>query len=193
MARVGRVDATAAHRFGAARLQDGVAPAPAEADGADLGRAWDVAHGVDEGRYDGLADGFSVTDQPWPKGGGHDRRVLYFVHDAQCFLLLGRWFDVLEERVGERVARVQVGDVAVKARLGVFVGEETDVGESPAEDVAYEDYGLCGGSGLGLGDVGRQAADGVFAAGGGGGCDCAGETAGGHADTGCHGGGEWEG
>lgn len=94
-------------------------------------------------------------------------------------------FDVVEEGDGEGVALVEVGDVAVEAGLSVFVGEEADVGEFPAEDcggisverwilwegggdctVADEDDGLLCGAILGLRDVGLQAADFVCSANG---------------------------
>jgi len=42
--------------------------------------------------------------------------------------------DVLEEGDWEAVALVEVGEVAVEACFGVFVGEKAGVGKFPAKD-----------------------------------------------------------
>ena len=110
---------------------------------------------------------------------------------------------------------MHVGDVGGEALRGVGVGEEADVGKTPAEDWVVSALGNCGrwsivwflrwrgetltvdeeddGLGLiavfGLSDVGRQAGDFFFAAFGFALLDLAGEAAGGHAGRGGHGGG----
>lgn len=101
-------------------------------------------------------------------------------------MVLQRGLDVLEEGDGKAVALVDVWDVAVEAGFGVVVGEEADVGEFPAEDVDEEDDGFGRGGALGLGDIGVEAADGVFAAFGRAAVDGAADAAGGHADAGGH-------
>lgn len=115
-------------------LQDRIPPAPAEPQRADLVRAGDHAHGVDEAVDEGSRHAFAVRGQPGAKGGGDDSRVFGFVGHAEGLLRLEGGFDVLEEGDGEAVAVVEVGEVAVEACFGVLVDEEAGVDEFPAED-----------------------------------------------------------
>lgn len=115
-------------------LQDGIPPAPAEAQRADLVRARDHAHGVDEAVDEGSRHAFAVRGQPGAEGGGDDGGVFGLVAHAEGLLRFEGGFDVLEEGDGEAVAVVEVGEVAVEAGFGVFVGEEAGVCEFPAED-----------------------------------------------------------
>ena len=118
----------------AVRLQDGVAAAPAEADGADLMGAGGQADGVDEAVDDGFGDGFAVGEQPGAEGGGDDGGVFGLFGKGEAFLGAEGGFDVLEEGERERVAGLDVGDVGVEAGFCVLVGEEADVFEFVAED-----------------------------------------------------------
>ena len=50
------------------------------------------------------------------------------------FAVFERWFDVLEEGDWERIALVQVRNIAVKPSFCIAVGKEADVLEFPTED-----------------------------------------------------------
>ena len=115
-------------------LKDSVSSSPAEADSANLLGAWGVTDGVNEAIDDGLGDSLAMLHKPWAKGSGHNGRVLGFIGNAEGLLCLEVRLHVVEEGDGEGVAFVDVGDVAVESGFRVFVGQEADVGEFPAED-----------------------------------------------------------
>lgn len=120
--------------LGPARLQDGVAPSPAEPHGADLARAGQRAQGVYEAVDQGRGNGFAVAEQPGAEGYGDGGRVGGFFGEGERGAG-GEWgFDGCEEGDGEGVAGVDVRDVDVEAGEGVAVREEAGVGEGPAED-----------------------------------------------------------
>lgn len=63
-------------------LEDGVPPAPAEPDCADLVCAGCHAQSVDETVDDGFADSLTVLYEPGPKGSGDDGGILGFVDES---------------------------------------------------------------------------------------------------------------
>jgi len=75
-----------------------------------------------------------VLDEPGAKGCRDEGGVLGFVGHGQLLLGLEIGLDVVEKGNGQGVAFVDVGEVAVEACFGVFVCEESGVGEFPAED-----------------------------------------------------------
>lgn len=75
-----------------------------------------------------------MLDEPGAQSSWDDGRILGLVRQTQRFLRFEVGFDIVEEGDGQRVAFVQVRDVAVKTAFGsVFVGEKADVGEFPAK------------------------------------------------------------
>lgn len=116
-------------------LQNRIPPSPAEPDGPNLVRAGHHAHGVDEAVDQRPRDTLAVLDEPRTQRGGHDGGVLGLVDHAERLLLLERGLDVVEEGDGQGVALVEIGHVGVKARFGVLVGQQADVGERVAEDL----------------------------------------------------------
>lgn len=96
---------------------------------------------------------------------GHDiDRLFSLVEETFLLLDLQGRLDALQELNGKGVALVNIRDVAVEAGFGVVVGQQAHVLELPAEDIDYEDDRFRRRLVRGLGDVGRDAADGVFAA-----------------------------
>ena len=121
-------------RCGSMRLEDRISPSPAESNGANLVSARCGAQGVDETVENRLDDALAMLDEPGAQSGGDDGRILGLVRHTQRFLRFKVGFDIIEEGDGQRVALVQVRDVAVEAAFGsVFVGEKADVGEFPAK------------------------------------------------------------
>lgn len=116
------------------RLQDRIAPSPAKADCPNLVRARDLAHSIDETRYQGFGDGFAVLDKPGTQCGGDNGGILRFVDNASIFAVFKGWFDILEEGDRQRVTLVDIGNIAVEASFSIVVGKETDILEFPAED-----------------------------------------------------------
>ncbi len=138
MARIRRIHASDARSARILTLtvsrEDSVSSTPAESNGTNLVRARDHPHSVDEAVDKRLADALAVLEQPWRKRGADDGGVLSRVDHAGGFFVLERRLDVLEERDGERVALVDVGNVDVVAGFGVVVREEAGVFEFPTED-----------------------------------------------------------
>lgn len=116
------------------RLQNGIASAPAEADSANFVGTRDLANGINEARDQRLRDAFAVLDQPRAKRCGNNGGVLGFVNDAGVLAVLERWLDVVQEGEGQRVAFVNIWNVAVEAGFGIVVGEKADIFELPAKD-----------------------------------------------------------
>lgn len=115
-------------------LQNRIPPSPAEPDCPNLVRAGYHTHGVDEAVDQRPRDTFAVLGEPRTQRGGHDGGILGLVDHAERLLLLERGLNVVEEGDGQGVALVEVGHVGVKARFGVLVGEEADVGECVPEN-----------------------------------------------------------
>lgn len=127
-------------------------------------------------------------------------------------MFLERGLYILQERNGEGVAFVEVGDVGVEACEGVLVREQAGVGEFPAKDwggvsevlaggrhcgdageefqrywgrkitIGDEHDSFCLGAAFWFGDVGLQAADCVDSTGGLSSVESPAEAAGAHAD-----------
>ena len=75
-----------------------------------------------------------MLDKPRAQRCGDDGGILGFVDEGGVLAVFEGWFDILEEGEWERVALVDVGDVAVESGFGVVIGEEADVLEFPAKD-----------------------------------------------------------
>lgn len=135
MTCIGGVDTTNTAFLLSMSLQDRISSSPAEPDRAHLIRAGDLAHGIDEARDQGLGDCFTVFDEPGAQGGGSDGRILGFVYQASLFAVFERGLDSLKEGDWERIALVDVGDIAVQASFSVVVGEQTDILKLPSKDL----------------------------------------------------------
>ena len=57
-----------------------------------------------------------------------------FVDNAGIFAVLEGWFDVSEEGDRQRVALVDVGNIAVESSFGIVAGEKANIPKFPAED-----------------------------------------------------------
>lgn len=122
--------------------------------------------GIDEATDNGLSNALAMFRQPRTKRGHHINRFFCLVDYSLLLFGLQRRLDALQELNRQGVALVDVWDVAVEAGFGIVVGEQSDVLELPSEDVDQKHHRLCSRFVRGFGDVGRDAADGVFAAAG---------------------------
>jgi hypothetical protein len=59
--------------------------------------AWNLAHSVDETRYQGFGDGFAVLDEAGAECDGDDDSILRFVNNAGIFAVLEGWFEIGSE------------------------------------------------------------------------------------------------
>ena len=115
-------------------LQNRIPASPAEPDCANLVRARYHTHRIHEAVDHGPRNAFTVFGEPGAQSRRHDGGVLGLVDDAERLLRLERRLDVVQEGNGQGVPFVEVGDVCVKTRFGILVGEEADVGEFVPED-----------------------------------------------------------
>ena len=74
-----------------------------------------------------------MLNKPGAQRCGDDGGILGFVDKGGILAVFEGRFDILEEGEWERIALVDVGDVAVESGFGVVVGEEADVLEFPAK------------------------------------------------------------
>lgn len=107
------------------RLQDSIPTSPAEPDCPDLVRTWYLAHRVHESVNQRSRDCLAMLDQPWPKCRRYNGRVLRLISQGESLLFLERRLDVLQELDRQRVAFVEVGEVAIKPILGILIGKES--------------------------------------------------------------------
>ena len=138
------------------RFQNCISPAPAEPNGADLVRSGGHPDSVDEAINDRLGNALAMLCEPRPQGSRNESGILGFIGNAQCLLVLQVRLDVVKEGDGQGVALVHIGDVGVEAGFGVFIREETGIGELPAEDSRRELAELRQKGGTGLGTIDEE-------------------------------------
>jgi hypothetical protein len=116
------------------RGQDSISSSPAESNSPDLSCAWNRAHIGYELVDEGLRDSFAVLDQPGWQSCSNGCSCLRLVDEGQLLSSFEWGLDALEEVEWNRIALMDIGNVAVEACFGVVVGKQADILEFPAKD-----------------------------------------------------------
>ena len=132
------VDGVDTHTLGAAKVlvsgENGVSTSPAETNDTNLVGAGNEANLLDEILNQGACDALTVLEQPWTKSCAGLCGCGSLLSKATGLALRLLRFNGLQERDGQRVALVNVGDIGGEPCVGVLVCQQTDIGKLPAED-----------------------------------------------------------